>query len=224
MGSASARQAPRRSNCRLFRGQAADCSRDEIALESDGLLIAMRPKYQKTKAPCNSASDDQQPDDGDVDAVRHGDQADAPRRSMLRSRSSVRSARRARQPAAIAARSRWCRRSSCPSGCPKTCPHNRGNTWRGPCWACGTTRRISSYRRSVGQDSGAERYGMGMNFVMTTSELITTQKAAKSSTHARSRHDARRLGLRHLSRPNSWLHRTPAACASSICRSARSPC
>jgi len=31
----------------------------------------------------------------------------------------------------------------------------------------------------------SERYGIGMNFVMITSELITTQKATKSTAHAR---------------------------------------
>jgi hypothetical protein len=33
-----------------------DCHSDETALESGGLRIAERPRYQKTKAPCNSAS------------------------------------------------------------------------------------------------------------------------------------------------------------------------
>jgi hypothetical protein len=37
-------------------GKPEDCHRDETALESGGLRTAERPRYQKTKAPCKSAS------------------------------------------------------------------------------------------------------------------------------------------------------------------------
>jgi hypothetical protein len=37
-------------------GKPDDCCSDETALESGGLRITERPRYQKTKAPCKSAS------------------------------------------------------------------------------------------------------------------------------------------------------------------------
>jgi hypothetical protein len=36
-------------------GKPVDCNRDETALESVGLRVASRPRYQKTNAPCKSA-------------------------------------------------------------------------------------------------------------------------------------------------------------------------
>ena len=50
-------------------------------------------------------------------------------------------------------------------------------------WVHGTPRRISSFG-DPGQDS--RYYPIGVNFMTTTSELITRQKAAKSNAHARS--------------------------------------
>jgi hypothetical protein len=140
------------------------------APEGNGARVASRLKYQKTKAPCSSAStinnqtmDTSMPGGTDIHPTRLG--APSSRGPVFTAAGSLEVVSKVVVPERM------------PENLPAQPRQYRALSLLGV-WHASQNLVIPG-----GQDGW--RYGMGMNFVTITSELITTQKAAKSSAQAR---------------------------------------
>ena len=162
--------------CVRSTGKLADCNRVKAALESGGLRIAERPKYQKTKAPCNSARTINSQTMDTSTPCGTGIQPTRLSAPMPRSSRTTAAAANEERGAVGAQRGSLTVVSKVvvPERMPENLPAQPQQYL--------ARSRLGAWHDS--QNFVIRVYGIGMNFVMTTSKLITSQKAAKSNAHA----------------------------------------